>query len=580
MSTAPHAPQAHLFPALATEPLAPALRAALAALAVHEDGDARGAVYTRPAVVGFILDLVGYTPDRPLHTCRLLDPAVGAGEFLRAALRRLLAAWRAAGSPGPVLAVLGPALHGVELHHASCARARAGLLADLTQAGFDADTAQALTDGWLQQGDFLLAALPDGFDFVVGNPPYVRQELIPAALLAEYRRRYATLYDRADLYVPFLERALALLAVQGRLGFICPDRWMKNRYGGPLRRRVAESYRLRIVVDMDETPAFQSEVAAYPAIIVIGREPPGPTRIAHRPPLEAAVLEPLAIALRSDGMADTTGIPVRERQVCTTGDGPWLLDADDRASLIRRIEARYPLLEATGCRVGIGVATGADRVFIGDYARLAVEPERKLPLAMTADIDTGVVRWRGLGVINPFADDGRLVDLRDWPRLRAWLEAHRSVIAARHCARKSPGNWYRTIDRIRPALAGQPKLLIPDIKGSAHVVYEPGRLYPHHNLYYVIATDWDLHALQAVLRSGLTRAFIAAYSTRLRGGYLRFQAQYLRRLRLPYWQDVGAPLRLALSTAARAHDLAACNRAVAELYGLSPAEQAGLDSSD
>jgi methylase of polypeptide subunit release factors len=68
---------------------------------------------------------------------------------------------------------------------------------------------------------------------VIGNPPYVRQELIPEALLTEYRARFETLYDRADLYVPFIERSLSLLRAGGALGFICSDRWMKNKYGGP-----------------------------------------------------------------------------------------------------------------------------------------------------------------------------------------------------------------------------------------------------------------------------------------------------------------------------------------------------------
>lgn len=573
-----------LFPdtdALTAQPVcAPAVTAAVARLAAEDDAEARGAVFTRIEVVEFILDLVGYTPDRPLHACRLLEPAAGCGEFLRVAVRRLLAAWRAAGSPGDtdILAVLGPALQAVELHHDSCRRARAALGEELAAAGIGADTAQALIRQWLRQGDFLLSALPASFDFVVGNPPYVRQELIPPVLLAEYRRRYATLYDRADLYVPFIERALSLLAAGGRLGFICPDRWMKNRYGGPLRRLVAEGFHLQAVIDMDETPAFHSEVAAYPAIVVIARARPGRTRIAHRPPLDAGVLGPLAAALQAEAKPDPSLPDVREQQlVCLRGsDAPWLLDTDARTNLIRRIEAGFPLLEATGCRVGIGVATGADRVFIGDYASLDVEPQRKLPLAMTADLESGELRWRGLGVVNPFGDDGRLVDLRDWPRLRAYLERHRDVIAARHCARKSPGNWYRTIDRIHPALAAEPKLLIPDIKGSAHVVHEPGRLYPHHNLYYVTATAWDLHALQAVLLSGLTRAFIASYSTRMRGGYLRFQAQYLRRLRLPYWHELAGPLRQELIHAARSRNLAACDRAVAQLYGLSAAEQAEL----
>src|SRR5690606_9714858 len=148
----------------------------------------------------------------------------------------------------------------------------------------------------------------------------------------------------------------------------------------------------------------------------------------------------------------------------------------------------------------------------------------KLPLAMRREIDSGEVKWRGLGIVNPFADAGGLVALDAYPRLKAYLEARRDQIAGRHVAKKAPANWYRTIDRIYPALADRPKLLIPDIKGDAHIVYEDGRLYPHHNLYFIVSDEWDLRALQAVLRSGIAKLFVSIYATRMRGGYLRFQA--------------------------------------------------------
>ena len=148
----------------------------------------------------------------------------------------------------------------------------------------------------------------------------------------------------------------------------------------------------------------------------------------------------------------------------------------------------------------------------------------------------------------------------------------------RHVARKNPASWYRTIDRIYPALARTPKLLIPDIKGEAHVVFEEGRLYPHHNLYYVTSENWELRALQAVLLSEITRLFVSIYSTKMRGGYLRFQAQYLRRIRLPLWADVPAELRRELAEAATRQDLAACNRAAYELYALTPVERYTLTS--
>jgi hypothetical protein len=226
------------------------------------------------------------------------------------------------------------------------------------------------------------------------------------------------------------------------------------------------------------------------------------------------------------------------------------------------------------------VATGADKAFIGDFETLDVEPNRKLRLVTTKDIASGEVRWRGLGVVNPFAVSGGLVDLDAYPRLRRYLEARREVIAGRHCARKAPANWYRTIDRIHPELAARPKLLIPDIKGAAHVVFEPGGLYPHHNLYFVTSTEWDLRALQAVLLSSVTRLFLATYSTKMRGGFLRFQAQYLRRIRIPRWADVSAELRRELAGSAAARDMPACDTAAAKLYGLGPDELAALGGGE
>lgn len=549
--------------------------AASEALATQGGIEARGAVFTRAEVVDFILDLVGYTEDQPLHKKRLLEPSSGGGDFLLPIVGRLLTAWRAAKDSGAALDDLGDAIRAVELHRETFSSTRAAVVSLLKREGLNAKTASALADRWLSQGDFLLAPLDGQFDFVVGNPPYVRQEMIPAPLLAEYRNRYQTMYDRADIYIPFIERSLSMLAPGGSLGFICADRWMKNRYGGPLRNLVAEQFHLKIYVDMVDTPAFLSEVIAYPAITVISCETPGATRIAHRPAIDRANLAALAGSLRATALPREAGT-VRELARVTNGSEPWLLESSDQMALIRRLERQFPSLEEIGCKVSIGVATGADKAFIGDYDALDVEPDRKLPLVTTKDIMSGEVQWRGQGVINPFSDGGGLVELRDYPRLHRYLEGRREVIAGRHCAQRAPANWYRTIDRITPALTSRPKLLIPDIKGEAHIVFEEGKLYPHHNLYYVTSDEWDLRALQAVLLSAVTRLFVATYSTKMRGGFLRFQAQYLRRIRVPHWADVSEPLRMELADAAIKRDLQACNRAVFKLYGLSYEERSAL----
>ncbi len=526
----------------------------------------RGAVFTRREVVHFILDLAGFTADRPLWKFRLLEPSFGSGDFLIPVIERVL---EAALRDGKGVMELANSVLGVELHRETFENTRSGIVQLLIDSGFSPKDAGFLARKWLVNGDFLLEGIPGEFDFVVGNPPYVRQEMIPAGLLAEYRRRYSTLYDRADLYIPFIERSLSLLAVDGLQGFICSDRWMKNRYGSPLRRMVSEGYSLKYYVDMVGTSAFHSEVVAYPAITVIQRSPAGNLRMAHRPEVSSKALSKLQRQLT--GPVKNFNGSVIEMPCVVDGGSPWLLEADAQPSLalVRRLEAEYPSLEEAGCSVGIGVATGADKVFIGPMDELDVEDSRKLPLVMTRDILGGSVKWRGLGVVNPFEENGSLADFADYPRFAEFMERHSGKLKERHCAKRGNGTWYRTIDRITPSLARRPKLLIPDIKGVAHIVHEEHGLYPHHNLYHITSTDWPLAELRAVLMAGIAELFVRAYSTKMHGGCLRFQAQYLRRIRIPLWKDIPAEVRRKLNSAAKGGNALELVRLI---YRLTPQE--------
>jgi len=320
-----------------------------------------------------------------------------------------------------------------------------------------------------------------------------------------------------------------------------------------------------------DTPAFETDVIAYPAITVIARETGKTTRIAHRPEIGRDNLKRIARALRGEIQAQD----VMTADAIVRGAEPWTLHAPDRTGLVRRLETCFPTLEEAGCQVGIGVATGADKIFIAPYDTLDIEADRKLPLVTTKDIRAGEVAWHGLGLVNPFDEDGRLVSLANYPGLHAYLERHEPAIRVRNVAKRSLDAWFRTIDRIYPALARRPKLLIPDIKGAAHIVLEEGRLYPHHNLYYIVSESWDLKALRAVLLSGIANLFVSTYSVKMAGGHLRFQAQYLRRIRLPAWSAINPALRTALQDAVHADDLARCRPVVHEIYGLAATGLAG-----
>jgi hypothetical protein len=139
-------------------------------------------------------------------------------------------------------------------------------------------------------------------------------------------------------------------------------------------------------------------------------------------------------------------------------------------------------------------------------------------------------------------------------------------------AKRSGSHWYRTIDRINEDLTWKPKLLIPDIKGSATIAYDDGQYYPHHNLYYVVSDRWDLRALQTLLRSSVAEFIVSMYCTKMRGGYLRFQAQYLRRIRIPRWDSLTESQQLSLNRAS-SQDRDQCDAIAFEVYGLSDIEQ-------
>ncbi len=131
------------------------ITAAVDALASHGTIEERGAVYTRREVVDFILDLVGYSVDRPLQRMRLLEPSFGGGDFLLPAIDRLLIAWKASKQTMNPVDSLGGAIRAVELHRAAFFDTRAVVIALLIVECIDQQLATEIASHWLINGDFL-----------------------------------------------------------------------------------------------------------------------------------------------------------------------------------------------------------------------------------------------------------------------------------------------------------------------------------------------------------------------------------------------------------------------------------------
>ena len=529
----------------------------------RSSGETHGVVLTKPHVVDLILDLAGYTPDRDLTKLRLLEPSCGTGAFLVRAIEHLLIS---AKRRGIKLSAHSDCITAFDIDPDHVAASREAVETALIDGGVSGSVACKLAENWVQEGDFLLAPL-DQYDAVVGNPPYIRIEQLSPRLQTEYRRRYSSLFDRADLYVAFIENGLSLLKPNGVLSFVCADRWILNRYGAPLRKTIADRYKVQCYIDLHNPSPFESEVIASPAIFALS-----PGKSASVPVFQLQTAGPeecAAVSATLAGRKTRTKLTSFCYETWFTEDEPWVLGHPDSLKFLRQLEAKFQPLEADGqTKVRIGVATGNDDIYIvGKDAD--IEKDRLVPLVMRSNIEAGEIKNSGNFVINTFDEAGKILDLSKYPRLKKYLNKHNTDILRRHVAQNNASSWFRTIDRVYPELVGVQKLLIPDIAGANEVILDDGNYYPHHNLYYITSTNWDMEVLGGLLSSKVALFFIWSYAVRMHGNYLRFQAQYLRKIRLPAPKSIPKGLAKSIKTAFRKRDFAALDKLSMQAYGIN-----------
>lgn len=537
---------------------------------VNEAIGNHGEIYTREWIVRVILDMVGFNQNEDLATKTIVEPACGTGAFLLPIVARLSASLRAHGRP------LSDAAHSIkafDLRKSNVAVARKLVREVLVANQWDENEVNEIVCHWIIEGDFLLIEHdPDFADWVVGNPPYVRLEDIASDRLAVYRSICSTMGGRADLYVGFFEVGLKMLKRKGKLGFICADRWMKNQYGEKLRQLVNSSFSVDATILMHDVDAFEDEVSAYPAISIISRDVQRRSLIANATShFSIADAEHLLTWAQQDQELRFKARHVSAAFLPTwfSGDLSWPWGSPERLALLEDLNERFFPLESadTGTRVGIGVATGRDHVYVVKSAD--IEQDRLLPLVMSGDTKLGIVNWSGYHLVNPWESDGSLVDLDTYPRLKEYFEANAGDLRKRNVAQRDQRRWYRTIDKVDALLSSQPKLLFPDMKMRTHPVLDKGNFYPHHNLYFVVSDTWDLRVLGGLLLSRVAEFFVDSYAVKMRGGTLRFQSQYLRRIRVPREEQISESDAISLKRAfdERNEDLATTT--AMRIYGIA-----------
>ena len=277
-----------------------------------------GEFYTPTEVIDYILTSVGYTYSHDIETKDILDPACGSGGFLVRATRRLISRylmkfgkadkkelrypknWKEIVdrlSPDEakiILESIQEHIHGLDINPFACHIAEMNLLfqtVDLYQKvrekysdykferfkiyrtdSLEKTTQKHLWDytyaAFLEEQEEIDAIKQKKFDFVVGNPPYVRQEEIGMDYKNQkIKREYFSIFDgRADLYVYFIKRGIDWTNEHGRLGYITSNKFINTRYGRKLREFLVKNIVMDTIIDFGDVRVFK-DARNYTCII-------------------------------------------------------------------------------------------------------------------------------------------------------------------------------------------------------------------------------------------------------------------------------------------------------------------------
>lgn len=309
-----------------------------------------GQVFTPAWMVEKILDEIGFTTENPsITTARILEPSVGEGVFLQEAVRRIIGASRAAGADDKEIAEhLAHNVVGVDIDSSVIELCSTNLNAVLDEMSF------AEPVEWnVFTSDALTYSPEERFDYVVGNPPYIRVHNMPPKL-RESVKRFKSSTGTTDLYIIFYELGLSWLNDTGKLGYIAPNSWLKNTSQKGFRKLLINNRHLSKIVDYGSFPVFE-DADTYTAVAILNKVPQGSfaysandsrdtegvVSVVSYDQTEGYKGEPLVF--NSEGLVSAAqGIKIQDickvqNGICTLGDKFFLNPPDAEEGIVRPV---------------------------------------------------------------------------------------------------------------------------------------------------------------------------------------------------------------------------------------------------
>ena len=376
-------------------------------------------------------------------------------------------------------------------------------------------------------GDIMAAG---GFDAVIGNPPYVRMETFKE--LKDYlKARYACYAERSDLYAYMIERSHQLLRPQGRFGMIVSNKFLRAKYGQPLREFLRRNARIERLISLAGLPVFLGATVRT-IIVITTRQLPGEHPLLFTPPLFAPPL-PIAtfeqVAKGGLSLEQAVADSMYAVGAEALAQPVWSFAEGQAEELLNRLQAQSTsLAQYCGGQICRGIVSGLTEAFVIDEAtRDAIVKRNKRaaeiikPFLNGRDVRRYQIDSQQLYLIYTYHG----VDIARYPAIEDHLKSFKAVLQKRATQQA----WYELQQpqaNFAAFMAG-PKIIFPDIATRPRFALDDVGYFSSNTTYFIPKSDLYLLGL---LNSRLANFYFVRTCAGLEGKnetYLRFFGQYL-----------------------------------------------------
>lgn len=353
----------------------------------------------------------------------------------------------------------------------------------------------------------------DGFDIVIGNPPYVRQELIKE-IKPYLKDKYDVYTGIADLYVYFFEKGLEILKEKGKLGYISSNKFIKANYGKNLRKFILENSDFEMYFDHTYSNIFE-DANTYPSIFILKK---------GKFNKENKVL-----------VNDT--FEVEELRLHNTS---WGFEKPEILNLRDKIDRKgTKLKEVNGLNFYRGILTGYNEAFIIDKKtkhKLINEDKRNAEIIKPILRGKDIKRWKIDYKEKYLIFTRRGIDINKYPTIKEHLSSFKERLRPKNegqtIGRKSGDyQWYEMQDTISYYKEFEKeKLIYPNISARLFATFSDEGIYPLDTCYFITSDDINIKFLEILLSSKVLNFAFKFLGTPLRGNHFKLSKVFIEQL--------------------------------------------------